>query len=232
MDQSKKITRKLYDIISDSLSEIGSFISRNDEFHSPKDQSDGHKDNSFSQPFDQSLELRESETVMLSKDEYTKLKSDLSVLEESLHSSSKQNDEYKKLLLDYDATMTYILEKEESMNAEALSRKLEEKEETLKNLEAELKGYKEREACLKNYIDAMQKDLEKALERAELYKIFGKEKIKELEDEKDRMIEAERQKNDELCVRIDELMKVVEERSADNMELIEYCRYFMSAPSK
>ena len=88
------------------------------------------------------------------------------------------------------------------------------------------------EESLKNYTEAMQKDLEKALERAELYKMFGKEKIKELEYEKDRMIEVERQKNDELCTRINELMKVIEERSADNMELIEYCRYFMSVSSK
>lgn len=232
MDTSKKLSRKIYDIISDSLSEIGSFISRTEEFHSPKNQSSDQKDGSFSQPFDQSLELRENETVILGKDEYNKLKMDLSVMGESLQNSSKQNEEYKKLLLDYDKTMSCILEKEESMNVEVLSKKLDEKEEAIKKLEHELGSYKDREESLKNYTEAMQKDLEKALERAELYKMFGKEKIKELECEKDRMIEVERQKNDELCTRINELMKVVEERSADNMELIEYCRYFMGVSSK
>lgn len=199
MDASKKLTRKLYSIVSDSLSELSTIILRSDELQSPLNN------NAFDQAFDQSMELRESDTVVMSREEYNKLQSELSILEESLHSSSKQKDEYKKLLLDYDTTMSFILEKEESTNVNALLCKLEEKDEIIKSMQHEIEEHRHLEANLRNYIEAIQRDLDKALERAELYKMFGKEKIKEIEREKNMQLELERQKTRALSLRIAEL---------------------------
>lgn len=231
MDTSKKITRKLYNFLSDSFSELSSLISRSEEFHSPPDQA-LDEEHSFDQAFDHSLEMGENETVVLSKDEYSKLQKELSVLEQSLHNSSKQKDEYKKLLLDYDTTMSFILEKEENTNAETLITKLKEKDELVTNLRQKIEQYRHRETNLQNYVDAVQKDLDKAVERAELYKVFGKEKIKEVEGERDRLLAAERMKNHELCYRISELAKAIEEKSTDNVELVEYCRYLLNSSTK
>lgn len=211
MDASKKLTRKLYSIVSDSLSELSTIMSRNDEFQSPLNN------NAFDQTFDQSMELRENDTVVMSREEYNKLQSELSILEESLHSSSKQKDEYKKLLLDYDTTMSFILEKEENTNVNALLCKLEERDKIIKSMQQEIEEHRHLEANLRNYIDAIQRDLEKALERAELYKMFGKEKIKEIEREKNMQIELERQKTHALTLRIAELT----ESSCDRQVCVE-----------
>lgn len=202
MDASKKLTRKLYSIVSDSLSELSTIMSRNDEFQSSLDN------NAFDQTFDQSMELRENDTVVMSRVEYNKLQSELNILEESLHSSSKQKDEYKKLLLDYDTTMSFILEKEESTNINALLGKLEKRDKLIKDMQQEIEEHRHLEANLRNYIEAIQRDLDKALERAELYKMFGKEKIREIEKESNMQIELERQKNRTLSLKIAELREL------------------------
>lgn len=222
MDASKKLTRKLYSIVSDSLSELSSIMSRNDEFQSPLNN------NAFDQTFDQSMELRENETMVISREEYSKLQSELGILEESLHNSSKQKDEYKKLLLDYDTTMSFILEKEENTNVNALLCKLEEKEEVIKSMQQEIEEHRHLETNLRNYIEAIQRDLDKALERAELYKMFGKEKIKEVGREKDMQIEFERQKNHELSLRIAELAGSGGGGHSEKMETTCHSKYFTS----
>ena len=70
--------------------------------------------------------------------------------------------------------MSLILEKRDDKESEELTSRLNEKEDVICTLRRRIEEHKKAEAGLKNYIEAMQKDLGDALERAEVYKIARK----------------------------------------------------------
>ena len=96
MNTSRKVTKKLYKLISGSFSELSNIVTRSDKHQTPQIQPVARENECFDEPFDQSLELLEGDTVILSRDDYSRLQAEISLLEESLGNSSRQNEEYRK----------------------------------------------------------------------------------------------------------------------------------------
>lgn len=164
----------------------------------------------------------ENDTIIMSRDDYVTLQDEISILEQNADFCSREGDDTN---YNYDATMSCMFE--EDVNAQ-YARSLSEMEIRIRQLELELRRYSENELYLKGCVAEMQKEIDGCNGKIEMYKDFAKEKIKEVEMERDNEVKVQRSRNDKLIKNIEDLNRVIDERSAENRELVEYCKYFIN----
>jgi hypothetical protein len=255
MDTPKRITKKIAKCIANSFTQISSFIGHNSnlndqEFYSPTAspeetlnlsennviltsfESNGSKKTIL---FDESMDWSKTmsstnNSIILEKSDYKKIKEHVKSMECEIRDSKIKEDEYKKLLIDFDNTISYIIEREEENNTDALKQLIKEKMKCIEKLNCEIDKYVVSEKRLKDHIKSLERDLINSEDRAEAYRCIAQEKIDVaiLEAEKLKSYyEFERSKNAILGKRVDELEKIVAQRCGENIELIEYCKILL-----
>lgn len=138
--------------------------------------------------------------------------------------------EYKKLLIDFDKTITYILSK--NQNNGIMGNIIEEANNKMERLREEVESFKSTEDKLKNQINFLEKDIIKAEERAEAYKLLAKEKIDSIKIENEQLFclyEDEKRINRNLEIKINELQQIINDRIKENIEVVEYCKILIKS---
>ncbi|KAF7684438.1 hypothetical protein TCON_0379 [Astathelohania contejeani] len=191
---------------------------------------DGSGDISMKSIHDVLLE-DEKEAPMIQQDELIRLKIYIKKLEEELEESWKKEMEYKKLLKDFDSTINYIVDKEETNNIDYLKNEIDEKSKCIDNLNQEIQRHIGNDKRLKEHIKCLERDLINSQERLEAFIFIGQEKMDnanaELEALKIELIEANK-RNECMQRKIEELNSIVKNKSKENVEIAEYCKYLLN----
>lgn len=169
------------------------------------------------------------DSIIIERSEYEKIKHNLETLKNENKESKNKEDEYKRLLSDFDTTLSFILEKDERENFSPLKKTLKEKERLIEQLNMKLDRYERNSKKLKEHLACLEKDLINSEERLQAYKSIAMEKIEILTTENNnlkRLYENEKMKNrnvNERKIEIDkglaELEEMVKSMSIERNEL-------------
>ncbi|KAG0419503.1 Transforming acidic coiled-coil-containing protein 2 [Dictyocoela roeselum] len=166
-----------------------------------------------------------SGSIVLPKEEYDEMQSQIYSLQEEISINKQKEDEYKKLLIDFDSTMSSLMTKKPQNGL--LENVIMEKNKKIELLTDELDRYKINEDKLRNHLSILEKDLLRAEERANAYKILAKEKIDSVNKENEnifKMYESERENVEFLKFQVDELFKKLTDKTQETDEVVKYCR--------
>ncbi|EPR79073.1 hypothetical protein SLOPH_1856 [Spraguea lophii 42_110] len=139
--------------------------------------------------------------VVMSKLEYSNMVDELSQIKNELKMKAEKEKDLKKTICDYDSTLTFILEKEQTNDVDILKGMLRDKVKLIKELYTEIDKHNENTETLQSYIASLKNDLIRSKERADAFKSIGKEKIKKMEREVDvlrNMLEMEKDEKEDL----------------------------------
>ncbi|TBU03320.1 hypothetical protein CWI38_0041p0030 [Hamiltosporidium tvaerminnensis] len=156
-------------------------------------------------------------------------------LELRLKDKESREEEYKRLLEDLDATISYIIEKEETHNKDVYLNIIKEKTNIIDKLNSDIDRYDYNEKKYKDHISFLERDLMNSQERSDAYRCIASEKITILETERNKLrenLDIERKKIESMCKKIDHLEKMVSIRSEEGIELVEYCKYLLKNHQK
>lgn len=225
MEQTKKIVK----YISDSLSNISSIIFNSSTQHDDEDEVEINAINSLTSQ-EWSKDNVCDETIIIKKNDYDKLLSEISYTRMQLNNFKMKEREYTRMKNDYDKTVTYLLNNDRNgkhFDFVNKTRQINTKNELSEN---EVKRFIASEMRLKSHIKALKKDLFDSEQRAETFKCMAnadKELLKEEIVQLNKKIETEKEHKKEYVQKIRRLEDILQNRCEETVELIEYCRYLM-----
>ncbi|KAG0440041.1 hypothetical protein DMUE_2027 [Dictyocoela muelleri] len=170
-----------------------------------------------------------SDSIILPKEEYEEMQSQLKSLHEEVSMNKRKEDEYKKLLMDFDNTISFMMSKNNSNGL--LESVIREKNDKIKLLSDELEKYKINEEKLKGHVVILQNDLLRAEERANAYKDLAKEKINSVNKENEKIFKMyENVKNQvkNLKIQVNELFMMLIEKTSETSEVVGYCKELLN----
>lgn len=221
MDQSKKIVK----YISDSFSNMSSMMFNSSSSVDEK-SSEGIEltniDTLTSQEWTKDNEC--NETVVIKKNEYDKLLNELSFSRMQNNNYKIKEREYIRIKNDYDKTLSYLLENNQTIIKENPSN------DQQIIIENDLNRLRAAELRLKSHIKALKKDLFDSEQKSDAFKCIAMSDMEVLKQENLSLknnINKQKEKNMELNNKIRRLEDILQNRCEESIELIEYCKYFM-----
>lgn len=152
-------------------------------------------------------------SVVLKRTDYERLCSELSSSRAMMEALKRKEEECSRMLSNYDATLTYVLERNEKERILLESTVMSEEIERLKS----------KEHRLRSYIQALKRDLFANEDKMESLRKASEEKIESLARE----VEGERSKVSLLGKKLKEIEASLGTRCSEMVELIEYCKYLL-----
>ncbi|ADM11907.1 uncharacterized protein Eint_071460 [Encephalitozoon intestinalis ATCC 50506] len=162
----------------------------------------------------------DNETIVLKRSDYEKTCSELASSRTMIEDLKKKEEECNRMLRNYDATLTYALERNEKEKILL--------ESTIMN--EEIERLKSNEYRLKSYIQALKRDLFASEDKMESLRKANNERIEFLVgqvEEAKGMYEEEKRKVSYLSKRLNELEDAFGVRCREMVELAEYCKYLL-----
>lgn len=170
MDEPKGFTRRILEYIKRPFTRQLN-LQDEDMFHSPNNTLEDIK-SSF---------LGSNESILVEKTEYENLIEKVEILEKEKSINKAKSEEYKSLLIDFDTTLTFMMEKDSSFTLDDdKGRKVEELNKRIIQLEKS-------EERLQSIITSLRNDLIKSEEKVEAYRQIAGEKIESLVRENERL---------------------------------------------
>lgn len=162
----------------------------------------------------------DEETVMVKRSDHERSCSELTSSRAVIEDLKRREEEYSRMLKNYDATLTYVLERNEKEKALLEGVVMNEEIERLKS----------NEYRLKSYIQALKRDLFASEDKIESLQRVNNERMeflaKQVEEIK-RMYEEEKEKVSCLSKKLNELENAFGARCKEMVELVEYCKYLL-----
>lgn len=223
MEQTKKIVK----YISDSISNLSSII-----FNSSTQNEDEIEINAINSLTSQEWSKDNvcDETIIIKKNDYDKLLSEISYTRIQLNNYKIKEREYTRMKNDYEKTVTYLLHNDKDVNNLNFINKTRQINFKNETSESEVNRYIASEMRLKSHIKALKKDLFDSEQRAETFKCMimtDNEMLKEEVVQLNKKLESEKHIKQEYQQKIRRLEDIIQNRCEEIVELIEYCRYLM-----
>lgn len=221
MDTSKYFGRKLIDAIKFPLKFLKN-TTNEEQFFSPNNSLEDIRNATLpNSPF---MNMVSNDLMLIEKKEYEELTKTVSKLKVEKNENSSKEQEYKNLLLDFDTTLSFYIEKEEANKKQNDENLVKETEKTIERLNKKIEFYENNEKRLKEHIKGLESDLINCEERAEVYKSIAMEKIEVLKMENEKLkalFDTEKRRSDNLYYKNNDLERQIEdlERMLSDMSL-------------
>ncbi|AFN83393.1 hypothetical protein EROM_071420 [Encephalitozoon romaleae SJ-2008] len=162
----------------------------------------------------------DEETVIVKKSDHEKSLFELTSSRVVIEDLKRREEEYSRMLKNYDATLTYVLERNEKEKALLEGVVMNEEIERLKS----------NEYRLKSYIQALKRDLFASEDKIESLQRANNERMEFLAKQVEEirgMYEEEKGKVSCLSKKLSELENAFGARCNEMVELVEYCKYLL-----
>ncbi|WEL39095.1 hypothetical protein PFJ87_07g01750 [Encephalitozoon hellem] len=162
----------------------------------------------------------DEEVVVMKRSDHERSCSELASSKTMIEDLKRKEEEYSRMLKNYDATLTYVLERNEKEKALLESIVMNEEIERLRS----------NEYRLKSYIQALKRDLFASEDKIEALQRVSNERIEFLAgkvEEIKGMYEEERKKVSSLSKKLSELESDFGTKCEEMVELVEYCKYLL-----
>lgn len=232
MNTPRKIKEKITQLINSSYSTISSLISKSEINNDISEMSDNISDYSILELSTDKPVSHSKNKFIISKSHYNSLQNEISELSKITENKSKKEEEYKKLLLDFENTINYVTEKTDGKEISVLENIVSEKLQTIEELRTELKNCENYQKNLKRQIRVLEKDLRRSEERANAYMEIAQEKIEEEKKRGNEIVDEKNKEIDKIKEENEKVNKKLEKRNLEVVELIEYLKIVINETKK
>lgn len=124
-----------------------------------------------------------NDTLLIDRNEFEKMKESIIELDTNLKESSLIEEEYKRILIDYNTALSYFIDSNTGMSRESV----DECNSTIKKLVMECEQLRKSERRMREHLENLRMNLVESEEKAEAYRVIALEKIEELRRENGRL---------------------------------------------